>query len=488
MNPLKKLLSQTAIYGLSSIVGRLLNFLLVPLYTRYFSTVEYGETTILYAYVAFFVVILTYGMETAFFRFSNLETDKKKVYSTTLVSIVVSSSLFMVLAFFFSQEIANAIRFGQHPEYIKYFALIIGLDAISSISFAKLRHHNKAIRFAIIRLSNIFVNIGLNLFFIIYCDYAIENNLSSVSFIEKIYNPEIGIGYIFISNLVASIITIILLLPEMFGNFRSFDKLLWKKMLIYASPLMIAGLAGIANETIDRIILQYLLPVDVATSEIGIYSAFYKLSIIMTLFVQTFRFGAEPFFFAQEKEKNSKELYARVLKYFTIVTSIIFLGSMLYFDIIKNFIGSEFQDPRGKIVVPILLLANLFLGIYYNLSVWYKLSERTKYGAYLSIFGALLTIIFNLILIPSMGFEGAAWATLICYFSMTAGSYMLSKKYYPIPYPIVRICFYLLFSLGLYFISTLVDMGMAINSIYLLIFIGVAFLLEKPKKRVISNS
>jgi O-antigen/teichoic acid export membrane protein len=287
---------------------------------------------------------------------------------------------------------------------------------------------------------------------------------------------------------VASIITIILLLPEMFGNFRSFDKLLWKKMLIYASPLMIAGLAGIANETIDRIILQYLLPVDVATSEIGIYSAFYKLSIIMTLFVQTFRFGAEPFFFAQEKEKNSKELYARVLKYFTIVTSIIFLGSMLYFDIIKNFIGSEFQDPRGKIVVPILLLANLFLGIYYNLSVWYKLSERTKYGAYLSIFGALLTIIFNLILIPSMGFEGAAWATLICYFSMTAGSYMLSKKYYPIPYPIVRICFYLLFSLGLYFISTLVDMGMAINSIYLLIFIGVAFLLEKPKKRVISNS
>ncbi|MDA8956693.1 oligosaccharide flippase family protein [Flavobacteriales bacterium] len=487
MNPLKKLLGQTAIYGLSSIVGRLLNFLLVPLYTRYFTTVEYGETTILYAYVAFFVVILTYGMETAFFRFSHLETDKKKVYSTTLLSILVSSAMFMLVACFFSQEIANAIRFGDHPEYIKYFALIIGLDAISSISFAKLRQQNKAIRFALIRLLNIFINIGLNLFFIIYCDFAIENDLQSASFIEKIYNPEIGIGYIFIANLVASIVTIILLLPEMFGNFKSFDKLLWKKMLIYASPLMIAGLAGIANETIDRIILQYLLPADVATSEIGIYSAFYKLSIIMTLFVQTFRFAAEPFFFAQEKEKNSKELYARVLKYFTIVTSIIFLGSMLYFDIIKNFIGSEFQDPRGKIVVSILLFANLFLGIYYNLSVWYKLSERTKYGAYLSIFGALLTVVFNFMLIPSMGFEGAAWATLICYFSMTVASYILSKKYYPIPYPVVRICFYLAFSFGLYLFSTFTDMGMTINSIYLFVFIGVVILLEKPKKRVISN-
>ena len=207
----------------------------------------------------------------------------------------------------------------------------------------------------------------------------------------------------------------------------------------------------------------------------------------MTLFVQTFRFAAEPFFFAQEKEENSKELYARVLKYFTIVTSIIFLGSMLYFDIIKNFIGSEFQDPRGKLVVPILLFANLFLGIYYNLSIWYKLSERTKYGAYLSIFGALLTVVFNFMFIPSMGFEGAAWATLICYFSMTVVSYLLSKKYYPIPYSISRISFYLFFSLGLYLLSTFVDMGMVINTVYLLIFIGAAILLEKPKKRVISN-
>ena len=207
----------------------------------------------------------------------------------------------------------------------------------------------------------------------------------------------------------------------------------------------------------------------------------------MTLFIQTFRFAAEPFFFAQEKEKNSKELYARVLKYFTIVTSIIFLGSMLYFDIIKNFIGSDFQDPKGKLVVSILLFANLFLGIYYNLSIWYKLSERTKFGAYLSVFGALLTITFNFILIPILEFEGAAWATLICYFSMTVASYILSKKYYPIPYPIIRISFYLLFSLALYLFSTVADMGMAINSVYLIIFIGVVILLENPKKRVISN-
>ena len=487
MNPLKKLVGQTAIYGLSSIIGRLLNFLLVPLYTRYFTTTEYGEATILYAYVAFLVVLLTYGMETAFFRFSQFESDKKKVYSTTLVSILVSSSLFMFFAILFSQNIANAIHFSSNPEYIQYFALIVGLDAISSISFAKLRQQNKASRFALVRLVNIMVNIGLNLFFIVYCDFAIENNLQTVSFVEKVYNPEIGIGYIFISNLIASILTVLLLIPEMLGNFKSFDKSLWRKMLIYAGPLVIAGLAGIANETIDRIVLQYLLPSDIAKSEIGIYSAFYKLSIIMTLFVQTFRFAAEPFFFAQEKEKNSKQLYAKVLKYFTIVTSIIFLSSMVFFDIVINFIGSEFQDSRGKVIVPILLFANLFLGIYYNLSIWYKLSERTIYGAYMSIFGALLTIVFNFIFIPTLGFEGSAWATLICYASMTLVSYILCQKYYPIPYSIYRISLYLCLSLALYICSLFFDMGMLVNSVYILIFVCVAFFLEKPKKRVISN-
>ena len=308
MNPLKKLASQTAIYGLSSVVGRLLNYLLVPLYTRYFLPEEYGVVTELYAYVAFLVIILTYGLETAFFRFSQKEKNNRVVFSTSLISLLFSSSLFILLMYSFSENIASTIGYSNNDEYVKWFAIIIGLDAISSISFAKLRALNKATRFALIRLVNIFVNIGLNLFFIIYCPYAIENNLQSLNFVNSVYSPSVGVGYIFIANLFASIVTILMLLPEMINSVWVFDKKLWKKMMIYASPLLIAGLAGITNETIDRILLKFLLPDSLdASREIGLYGAFYKLSIIMILFIQTFRFAAEPFYFAQERTLNSKK-------------------------------------------------------------------------------------------------------------------------------------------------------------------------------------
>ena len=443
MNPLKKLAGQTAIYGLSSIVGRLLNYLLVPLYTRYFSTAEYGEVTTLYAYVAFLVVILTYGMETAFFRFSQNEQDKKSVYSTSLISLLISSAIFIILMFMNADSIANALNFDGHPEYIQWFALIVGLDAVSSISFAKLREQSKAARFALIRLLNIFINIGLNLFFIIYCPYAIKNNLPSADFVQSIYSQSIGIGYIFIANLVASIVTILLLLPEMLSASWQFNTQLWKKMMVFALPLMVAGLAGITNETIDRILLSHLLPSSIAASEVGIYGAYYKLSIIMTLFIQTFRFAAEPFFFAQEKERNAKKVYADMMKYFIIITATIFLGVMIYYDLVQQFIGEEFHDARGLIIVPVLLLANLFLGIYYNLAVWFKLTEKTKFGAYLAIFGAVITLALNFALIPVLGFEGSAWATLVCYFTMAVVSYFLGRKHYPIPYDLKRIGAYL---------------------------------------------
>jgi O-antigen/teichoic acid export membrane protein len=482
VNPLKKLVGQTAIYGLSSIVGRLLNYLLVPLYTRSFTLSEYGEVTILYAYVAFFVVILTYGMETAFFRFSQRQHNHKNVYSTSLISLLLSSSVFMFLAFYFSDSIAHAMHFSEHPEYVKYFALIIGLDAITSISFAKLRQNNQAARFAFIRLLNIFVNIGLNLFFILYCPYAIQNNLPSADFVLSVYNPEVGIGYIFIANLVATALTILLLLPEMLKNTWRFDAALWRKMMLYSLPLMLAGLAGIANETIDRLMLDYLLPADVSKSEIGIYGAYYKLSIIMTLFVQTFRFAAEPFFFSQEKEGNAKKVYADVMKYFNIVTAFIFLGVMVYYQLVENFIGQDFHDSRGLVIVPVLLLANLFLGIYYNLSIWYKLTEKTRFGAFLSVFGAFITISANFLLIPYFGFVGSAWATLLCYFAMAVASYFLGQKHYPIPYPIARISIYLVLMLGLYGCSLYLDFGMLYNSIYIILFLVSVFLLEKPKK------
>ena len=483
MNPLKNLLGQTAIYGLSSIVGRLLNYLLVPLYTRYFTTSEYGDVTLLYAYVAFLLIVLTYGMETAFFRFSQQHPNKPTVYSTSLISLIVSSFLFVGIMLFNAQAIADALSFSSHPEYVQYFALILGLDALSAISFAKLREQNRALRFAAIRLINIFINIGLNLFFIVYCPLVIANNLEGIELVQSIYSEDVGIGYIFISNLVASGLTLLLFVPEMVKSTWRFDTVLWLKMMIYALPLMLAGLAGITNETIDRILLNYLLPAEISASEIGLYSAFYKLSIIMTLFVQTFRFAAEPFFFAQEKEKNAKAVYASVMKYFTIVTAFIFLSVTIYYDLVKQFVGSDFHDDRGAIIVPILLLANLFLGLYYNLSVWYKLTEKTLFGAYMSLFGAGITIVLNLLLIPKLGFVGSAWATLFCYFLMVLCSYFLGRKHYPIAYPLGRIALYFALMLGLYFSSINWSFGMVNNTLYLIIFIAVAFALERPKKQ-----
>ena len=468
MNPFKKLLSQTAIYGLSSVIGRLLNYLLVPLYTRYFLPAEYGVVTELYAYVAFLVIVLTYGLETAFFRFSKKNNDVKVVYSTALISLIVSSVIFVVLMFVCSSSIANWMGYAGHTEYIEWFAIIIALDAVASISFARLREQEKAIRFALVRLVNIFVNIGLNLYFIVH--------------------KEFGIEYIFISNLIASIITLVLLFPEMINSSWRFDKVLWKKMMIYALPLLIAGLAGMTNETIDRILLKHLLPnTEIAASELGLYGAFYKLSIIMTLFIQTFRFAAEPFFFAQEKEGGSRKIYADVMKYFTIIMAVIFLGVTIFYDFIKGFLGSEYHDERGFLVVSILLLANLFLGIYYNLSIWYKLTDKTKYGAYFSIFGALITLTLNVILIPIIGFEGSAWATLACYFSMTFASYYLGKKHFPVPYNIKRIGLYLVVMLSIYLIITITDINMWINSLYLIVFIILIFILENSKKTLFSN-
>ena len=481
MNPLKKLASQTAIYGLSSVVGRLLNYLLVPLYTRYFLPEEYGVVTELYAYVAFLVIILTYGIETAFFRFSQKENNRI-VYSTSLISLLFSSLLFIILMFVFSENISSSIGYPNNQEYVKWFALIIGLDAISSISFAKLRALNKATRFALIRLVNIFINIGLNLFFIIYCPYAIENNLQSLNFVNSVYFPSVGVGYIFIANLFASAITILMLLPEMINSVWIFERNLWKKMMIYASPLLIAGLAGMTNETIDRILLKYLLPESSNISrEIGLYGAFYKLSIIMILFIQTFRFAAEPFYFSQEREHNSRKIYADVMKYFIIVTSFIFLIVTTFYDFFINFLGSKYHDERGFLVVSVLLFANFFLGIYYNLSIWYKLTEKTRYGAYIAIFGASITIVLNILLIPVFGFVGCALATLICYSSMVLLSFYLSNKHFPIPYNYYRILMYFFLMIFIYLIIYYTNFTLIIEILFLIGYCLLVYAFEKPK-------
>ena len=463
MNQIKELASQTVVYGLSSIIGRLLNYLLVPLYTRYFIPSEYGVITEIYAYVAFLVVFLTYGMETAFFHFSNKEEKPKTVYSTALTSIVISSLVFITCVFLNVSCISEFMGYKQNQEYIKWFAIIVGLDAISSIPFARMRHKNQAIKFSAIKLLSIFTNITLNLYFIIYKGFGIE--------------------YVFISNLISSVLTFFLLIPELPILNWHFDKKIWRKMINYSLPLLFVGMAGVVNETIDRVLLKhFLLDTEKAMSELGLYGAFYKLSIIMILFIQAFRFAAEPFFFSKQKQDNSRYVYADVMKYFVIVTSIIFLIVTTFYDLFKQFLGQSFHDERGFLVVSILLFANQLLGVYYNLSVWYKLTEKTIFGAIISVFGASVTLVLNVILIPKIGFIGCAWATLACYFCMVIASYLLGIKYFAIPYNLKRIVTYISSMLAIYFVITNTSYSMFINSLGLAVFIVLIVFLEKSKK------
>lgn len=489
MKQLKNLAGQTAIYGLSSIIGRFLNYLLVPLHTAVFLPLQFGIITEMYAYVAFLVVLLTYGMETAFFRHSTKEEfDKKNVFSTTLFSLIFSTAIFISLATIFAQPIADWLRYSAFPQYVIWFAIIVGLDAVSSIPLAKLRAENKAGSFAFVNIANVFVNIGLNVFFLGYCLPQYENGVHNF-LIDTFYNHEMGVGYVFISNLVASIVKFLLLLPVMFKANFGMNFMLLKQMLFYGFPLLIAGLAGIVNETIDRIMLKRMLIDNLGEAatltQLGIYGACYKISIIITLFIQAFRYAAEPFFFSQEKEKNAKEIYSRVMNYFIIVCFAVFLAVMLYIDIIKHFIQNE-AFWVGLKVVPILLLANVFLGIYYNLSIWYKLTGKTQFGAYISVFGAAVTIAFNYFAIPVWGYVGSAWATLACYASMTLVSYYFGQINYKVPYRLKNFFLYFIASFALYFVSAKISFETKIsmyvfNTFLLFVFFATVFIVEFSK-------
>jgi O-antigen/teichoic acid export membrane protein len=494
LKALKQLAGQTAIYGLPSIVGRLLNYLLVPLHTSVFLPEKFGVITEMYAYVAFLVVILTYGMETAYFRFQSKEENRdKSVFSTVLISLFISTSIFWLVSTYFSESIASAINYPDNSEYVVWFAFIVGMDAIASVPLARLRIEGKAIRFAAVNFANILVNIGLNYFWVGYCIPEFEAGNSNF-LIDTFYSPEIGVGYVFLANLFASATKFALLSPIMIRFKFNFDWELLKKMLVYGSPLLISSIAIIVNESADKILLKWMLVGDLgvieSTRQVGIYGACYKLSIIISLFIQAFRYAAEPFFFNQEKEKGAKESYAKIMKYFVIVCSFIFLSVMLYIDILKYFLADE-SYWVGLHIVPILLFANIFLGIFYNLSVWYKLTSLTKYGAYIASFGALITIVLNLILIPIIGFEGSAWATLICYFSMVVISYVLGQKHYPIDYPLKSVFGYLIFAFLCYLSLDYLAINdallkYAIHTTVLLLFILVIYALENPKKAIIS--
>ncbi|MGQ9846154.1 MAG: lipopolysaccharide biosynthesis protein [Bacteroidales bacterium] len=478
MSHLKKLAGQTAVYGLSSIVGRFINYLLVPLYTNIFSTAEYGVVTELYAYSSFLMIIFTYGLETAFFRFAQNENDRDYVFGTSLFSILISSTLFLLSFGLLIPHLSYAIGYENKSYLLWLLLLILITDSITAIPFARLRQQGKAWRFASIKIINIIINVLLNLLFLLWIPYWLKNGSSFLGW----YNPQLGVGYVFISNLFANLITLFLLLPS-FKIKHGFNFNLWKRMMRYSLPLLIAGLAGMVNETFDRAMLKYLVAEKKeALHQLGIYGANYKISILMTLFIQTFRFAAEPFFFNQSKEKNAKEMYAVVMKYFILFGLFIFLLVMLYIHFIQYFIGKDFRE--GLKVVPILLLANLFLGIFFNLSIWYKLTNKTQYGAYLTVFGAAITILLNFWLIPKMGYLGAAWATLICYISMTLMSYVWGNRFYKIRYHIGEIGFYFLLTLIIYFISTLLQIHSTLwqtlaNTALMFIFLTIVFIREK---------
>ncbi|MEZ5013002.1 MAG: polysaccharide biosynthesis C-terminal domain-containing protein [Chitinophagales bacterium] len=450
MRPLRRLAGQTAIYGLSTILVRMLNYLLAPLHTNVFSNqADYGVISELYAYVTFLNVIFMYGMETAFFRFASRNRDQEwipadKVFGSAQSSLLVTTFLLTSVLLMLSGRIAEWLSYPGHANYVIFFALIIASDTLVNIPFAKLRLENRPWKYFGIKLTNICINISLNFFFLWP---ALQHNYDMFEKFGFVYQPEYGVAYVFIANLVASAVTLLIFLPGMFQ--LHFDSIVWRKLMRYGLPLIIIGLAGMVNETLDRVLLKYWGSgtLEENLQQVGIYSAVYKISIFMTLAVQGFRMGAEPFFFSQATEKNAPATYAQVMKYFVLICCFIFLGVGMFPDVFKIIIGPEYRS--GLHIVPILLMANLFLGIYYNQGVWYKLTDKTAFATIIPIAGALITLTLNIILIPRIGYTGSAWATLCCYGSMVLLSHFIGQRYYHVPYNLRKILFYLAAAFGL---------------------------------------
>jgi len=463
-------------------IPRFLNYLLVPMHTRLLETAEYGVNTEWYTYVTFLVILLVYGMETGFFSFSRT-TDKNKVYGTAFVSIFTTSTVFIALVIVFSHSIAQWLDYSNHREYVVWFAWILGLDAMTAIPFARFRLDNRPLRFAFYKLCNVIINVLFNVFFLWICP-----QFADVAWIKTIYHPEVGVGYIFLSNLIASVATILLLLPDIFRHKTGFDFVLWKRMVAYSLPLMAAGLVGNINEAIDRLMLKYHLPDSVLPmKQLGIYGANIKIAVLMSLFIQMFRYAAEPFFFNNAKEKDSQKNIAEVMKYFIVFCLFIFLGVTSYMDVIKYFIDPKYWE--GLSIVPVMLLANMCLGIYFNLTIWFKLSNQTRYGLIVSSIGAFICIAGNWLLIPVWGYHASAWIHLVCYAVMISITWWLGKQHYPIPYPLKRIALYVVFALVLYTITYFsktenITLNLFKNTILFAIFVLYIHRKEKLLKKI----
>ena len=489
MGSVKSLAKDTAIYGVSSIVGRFLNWCLVPLYTFKFAQAEYGVVTYVYTIVALALIVLTYGMETGFFRFANHERykDPMEVYSTSLISLASSSTFFLVLVFIFLDPISVAMKCGGHTSYVAMMAVTIALDAFTAIPFCYLRYARRPLRFASLKLINIACNIGLNIFFILICPWLWEQ---TPGWIAWFYDPDFGIGYIFLANLIASALMLVLLLPELRGFPYLFNKRLLREMLRYSWPLLVLGLAGIMNQSVDKLLLPELLADKAdAMTQLGIYGANYKIAIVMVMFIQAFRFAYEPFIFAKSKERGEDKLqsYRDAMKYFVIFAMAIFLFVMFYLDVLKHFIAPSYFS--GLRVVPLIMIAEFFFGIFFNLSLWYKLTDKTIWGTWFSLMGLAVVVALNIILVPRMGYMGCAWASLGCYGTMMAVSYFVGRAKYPIGYNVPRLALYFFLAMALWGFSALITipdhewLNMAIRTPLLLLYFFAALRIEKISVR-----
>ncbi|MHA3788455.1 oligosaccharide flippase family protein [Flavobacterium hauense] len=440
MSLYKNLFKQTAIYGIATVVPRIFSFLLTPLYTDILPEKEYGEQALIFAGMAFLNVILAYGMETAFFRFYTSDS-KKSVLSTSTISLFWSSIAFLVIALLGRSYLAEAGDLDV--EYVTYTIWILALDALVIVPFSKLRAEGRPLMYAAVKIGNVAINLLFNVFFLVYLgDIA---KAYPDSFLSTIYVEDFQVGYIFVSNLIASLLTLVVLLPHYIKTEWHFDAKLWRRMMQYSLPVMVAGLAFVVNETFDRFFLKAFLPLseNAVKVEIGIYSACYKLAVFMTLFATAFRLGIEPFFFSHAKHENARYTYATITKYFVIFGSMILLCVVVFADVLKMLMLRSPAYWKGMDVVPLIILANFFLGIYSNLSVWYKLSDKTRIGANISIAGAVVTVVLNYLLIPYLSYMGSAIATISAYGTMMGLSFYFGNKYYPIPYDIKKISLYL---------------------------------------------
>jgi O-antigen/teichoic acid export membrane protein len=486
---IRQLANQTIWYGLSNILGRFISYLITPILLYIFDAEKFGEISILFALAAFLNILFSYGMETSFFRFNQLE-EERNVFNTTFTSLLISTALFGSLLWLAATPLASMMQLPGRENLVTWTIAIVALDTLAVIPFAQLRHKGRPRKFALLKLGNILINVGLILFFLKVCKPAQEAGENN--FLSSLYDPAIGIGYVFISQLLASLVTLLLLFGEWKAYRPSFDKQLFWNILAYSTPLIIVGFGGMINETIDRFMLVYRFNGTVQEAKIanGIYSANYKLAVLIVIFIQTFRMGAEPFFFKQSEKEDAKKTYARIMNLFVIACCSCFLAVVLFLDVWKYFmgIGKHPAYLQGLVVVPILMLAKIFLGIYYNLSIWYKLTNRNSTGALITLVGAGITIGINYIFIPSMGYLACALATLVCYGSMMLMSYFLGQQHYKVPYNWKKAGGYLLLSLLLYGVhATLRNAGTALPLLHgagigmVLVFATVVMRFEKQE-------